>query len=159
MGLAKSLPRIREFNTKPPTVWDWNLMAQKVNRLSDNEGVSSSIETTSTAASLDLTKFQFGMTYAGGLVTVNAGTVYHGIRAGAYIAETEVTITEDEQYVWVNYDFTTKTASIPSPSTAEPISDSTNFRVWLYKFRFNGSAITDYVIGHVGNIYIPGTFQ
>jgi hypothetical protein len=48
MSLAKSLPRVREFNTKPPTVYDWNLVAQKVNRLADNEGTGGTSTSTTT---------------------------------------------------------------------------------------------------------------
>jgi hypothetical protein len=93
-------------------------------------------------------------------IVIYAGEVHHGARAVIEVAETKVVLTEDYQYVWVEYVMGSGVATIGGPSTARPVTtdaDST-FREWLYLFRLQtGTASLD-SIGHMGNIIIPGAF-
>ena len=109
--------------------------------------------------SFDTSKFAFGFTISGVVVTVKAGDVYHGKRTNYYnVPDTNVTITADYQYIWVEYPFGQGYAQIAGPSTVKPATDATTFRCWLHQFRKQAGVVTLHRIGHLGNIEIPGVY-
>jgi len=92
-------------------------------------------------------------------VTVKAGGVYHGKRTLWYNSpDTNITITADYQYVWVEYTIGGGSAQIKGPSTILPLTDATYYRCWLHQFRYQNSVVSLYRIGHLGNIELPGVF-
>jgi len=93
-------------------------------------------------------------------VLIYSGEAQHGVRAIIDVVDTKIVITEDLQYVWVEYVLGSGTAIITGPSTSRPVStaaDST-FRQWLYLFGLSGGVASLVRVGHFGNVVIPGAF-
>jgi len=105
----------------------------------------------------DYRDYCLGCWISGTVVNVNAGWIHHGVREPVAVAADTVTLTEDHQYVWVEYTFA-GSASIAGPSTVMPVSEEKTYRCWLAQFRLRDARAYVEQIGHVGNIEIPGAF-
>ena len=83
-------------------------------------------------AGIDWDKIAFGSTLSGNVATIYAGNLrQHGILNVA-VSETNVTLTGDPEYVYVNHTRGSSTASILH-SSSEPVSNSTTLKVPLVK--------------------------
>jgi hypothetical protein len=115
-------------------------------------------------ADMSYSDWAFGFSISGAVVTVTAGEIHHGSRTVIDVAQTNITITADYQYVWVEYTFGAAAggyppaAVIPAPQPSRPVSDETTFRCWLHQFRAINGVVSLYRIGHLGNIELPGSF-
>ena len=113
-----------------------------------------------TSSAVDYSDFTFGFSISGKVVTVKAGGVYHGKRTLWYnCPDTNITITADYQYVWVEYTIGGGSAQIKGPSTILPLTDATYYRCWLHQFRYQNGVVSLYRIGHLGNIELPGVYS
>lgn len=96
-------------------------------------------------------------------VTINPGYWERGKRGVVAVAETTVTITADQQWVWTRYDLAADTATIPTPSITYPVNDD-NYVHWpLARFYFDGTKASldpdnGGYVAHVGNIVCPGIY-
>ena len=106
---------------------------------------------------MDYSDFAFGFSVSGAVVTITAGEIHHGTRAVVTVASVVKTITQDLQYIWVEYTFG-GSAVIAAPSTTRPVSTETVMKVWLGRFNLTDSTASLNRIGHIGNIEIPGAF-
>jgi hypothetical protein len=97
------------------------------------------------------------------VVRIFPGEVHHGARTPVSSSATDKTITEDGQYVWVEYTFG-ESVTIGGPSTTLPVTTEgdSKYKVWLYQFALVTKDDESFVrlnkIGHMGNIYIPSAF-
>ncbi len=93
-------------------------------------------------------------------IRICAGEIHHGARAIIDVAQTDIVITQDHQYVWVAYPLGSGAATIAGPSTSRPVSTGADgvIREWLYLFRLVAGVASHERTGHVGNIIIPGAF-
>ena len=109
------------------------------------------------ASTMSYSDWAFGFSISGAVVTVNSGEIHHGTRAVVTCAGGDKEITDDLQYLWVEYTFGS-TATLMGPSTTRPVSTETVMKVWIALFNFADSVATLNQIGHLGNIEIPGAF-
>lgn len=106
----------------------------------------------------------FGYTIAGDQVTFNTGKIMRGERPPAIVYSTTRQITEDYQFVAVEYNFDSRTAQIGAPTTDEPRSARPWFRHWLFQFgwkELEGGTVKVWrrAVGWCGgNIPLPGTW-
>lgn len=107
---------------------------------------------------LDPSDFAFGYSISGTTVTIMAGDVYRGTRAAYEVAETNVTITADHQYVplYVYLTLTEAWAEVFSPTVVKPQPSTGIWAIWLHKFRLQNGVVSRERIGHLGNLYLPG---
>lgn len=93
-------------------------------------------------------------------VRIYAGEVHHGARNIIDVAQTDKVLTDDHQYLWVEYPLGSGAATIAGPSTARPKTTDADgiFRDWLFQFRLIAGVASLEKIGHLGNILIPGAF-
>lgn len=108
---------------------------------------------------LDLSKFVGGMSYSGLEVTLKAGRMQHGVRGYISAGSTTKTLpaAAGDYYLWLEYEVGGAVAWA-GPSADEPVNDDTHFRMWCYKFTVADGAISDYLVGCVGIVSIPGMF-
>jgi hypothetical protein len=112
---------------------------------------------------MDFSYFAFGFSIAGAVVTFQPGEIHHGTRAVITVGTVNKTITADLQYVWIEYTFG-GSAVFAGPSTTMPVSTETVMKVWLACFNWVAGTppasdiVTVNLVGHIGNIEIPGAF-
>ena len=88
-------------------------------------------------------------------IEITSGSVNRGKRAPVIVNSTKKIITEDGQYVWMEYNLSTEVAIIADPSLAAPATDATTYRKLLYQFNLvNGVASLEYV--GLTEIELPG---
>ena len=103
--------------------------------------------------------FRFGISVLGAVVTIHPGSVQVGTNAFVDIAEQTRTITQDAQYIAVEYTDATKTAVVGNPTTSKPVSTPTVFKQWLCRFSFaSGLAAIDQIGWSGGDIIIPARY-
>ena len=104
-------------------------------------------------------QMSFGCTCTGAddVVTVQAGKVRHGIRTAISVAGDDITITDDQTWLWIEHVYGSGAATIES-DTSEPQDDSTTHRrpLCLVSFADSIATIDDGNRFHVGDIFIPG---
>jgi len=110
-----------------------------------------------TGGGMDYSDFAFGFSIAGAVVTFQPGEIHHGTRAVITVGTVNKTITANLQYVWIEYTFG-GSAVFAGPSTTMPVSTETVMKVWLACFNFADGVATVNLVGHIGNIEIPGAF-
>lgn len=119
-------------------------------------------ETTTVSEGLGVLRyFAFAPTSINGAtVRFNGGSVQCGVRDRATVADTDIELAADYQYVGIEYDFADNKVAFIGPFTAVTMfcSDAEKFRLWLAQFRLEDGSAALYRIGHVGNIELPGTF-
>jgi hypothetical protein len=110
-------------------------------------------------AGLDLSKFCFGFTISGAVVTIKAGDWSLGESDDAELSDTPVTISVDHQYVGLEVNTVAKTIKVIGPSTNKAFfkPEKNVFRTWLHQFRFNGTSAS-FERTHLGSIHMPGRF-
>jgi len=108
---------------------------------------------------IDFSYFAFGFSIAGAVVTFQPGEIHHGTRAVITVGTVDKTITADLQYVWIEYTFG-GSAVFAGPSVTMPVSTETVMKVWLACFNYDTESekATVNLVGHIGNIEIPGAF-
>jgi hypothetical protein len=96
---------------------------------------------------------------SGATVYLNGGEVQWGVQAPIELADAEVEITADYQYLGVAFNGTALTLLAPSTDKAAFRSDASVWRTWLYQFRLINARARLYRIGRLaGNIEIPAWF-
>jgi len=113
--------------------------------------------TGASSSTMSYSDWAFGFSISGAVVTVMSGEVHPKKQVPIIIAQKDVTITADHQYIWVEH-VLESAAIIQGPSTDRPVSDDIMFRVWLHQFRFIDGVASIEKIGHLGNIYIFGNY-
>ena len=105
-------------------------------------------------------KLCFGFRLEGANALINDGMVQIGDKVPVWVGgERSRTITENEQFVAVEYDFEAGTTSIGAPTTEEPKSDGTHWRFWLFQFSLDSGGNAVLVqIGHMGNVLVPAMY-
>lgn len=78
----------------------------------------------------------------GATVTIAAGEFEIGAATPLATAKQTFTITADAQYIGLQYDPSTASLSLISPTTSKPVSADGMFRTWLYFFEFSSSTAT-----------------
>lgn len=119
-------------------------------------GVFIQMAASSGTSSIDMSKFTFGYTVSGAVVTVNAGYIKRGKSIAYLLAGDDITITADGQWIAVEYVFATNTPNFALTPTY-PIPDSTAYRWALHKWTLSGGAASINMIHHVGDLDLPGT--
>jgi hypothetical protein len=107
---------------------------------------------------LDVSKFCFGFTIAANVVSFKSGDVNHATRDPIVVPDTDVTITTDHQYAWVEYTNGSGVAAFHAPNVNKPKSDEDVYRCWIAQFRLDYGVATLERIGHLGNIELPGMY-
>jgi hypothetical protein len=113
---------------------------------------------TGASSTMSYSDWAFGFSISGAVVTVNAGYVFHGMRAAITVTGTDVTIVADNTYIIVN------TASggggIIISSLVFPQNTAEQLYFLLYKVTLtNGIAsVEPGNIHHLGSIFVPGVF-
>jgi hypothetical protein len=105
---------------------------------------------------LDLSKVAFDCTLSGAVVTVNTGRVSHGSRAIITVAGSDITITEDQTWIWVSYIYGAS-ATIESGLT-EPRDTETTHNRALSLWALSDGVVSLERICHMGDVVIPGAF-
>jgi hypothetical protein len=111
---------------------------------------------------MDYSKFAFGFTISGAVVTVNSGKVRHGTRTPVTAAGTDITIAADNTWIFVAYTYGS-TATITS-STSEPVDTEEVHNHALYLVTLTGTppsasaSVGEGNIRSLGDIFIPGSF-
>lgn len=107
-------------------------------------------------SSLNLSKFAFGYSIAGNVVTVSAGKVRHGVRDAVAVGSGDITISLDHTWIYVSYTYG-GSAALES-GTTEPASTESILQVPLHKWRLVEGMASIEQICHLGDIIIPGAF-
>lgn len=91
--------------------------------------------------------------------TVRAGSIWVGENVAATLATSNRTITEDEQYLWLEYAFISRSFTLASPSTVLPESQGNVYVHPLAKFSLiDGVATISEYLWLGGDIHLPGTW-
>lgn len=109
------------------------------------------------AGGVDFTQFSFGCSVNGATVTVQAGKVRHGTHEPIEVASADVTITVDQTWIWIEYEYGSGVATIES-GTTEPQDDVATHKHALSLWGFADDVATLEHTYHVGDIFIPGVF-
>lgn len=121
--------------------------------------VSGKSRPTSAGAGIPWDKLCLGHTISGARVTIIGGEVQWGDNDPVVMGDTEVTITETEQYIGVQFDGTDLTVIGPNTDKTVFQSTSTVWRTWLYQFSFTDDKASLLKIGRMaGNVEIPAWF-
>jgi hypothetical protein len=107
----------------------------------------------------------FGFSISGAVVTVNAGKVRQGIRAAVTASQTNITISADQTWIYVEYElggafgggFDGWSATITSHLT-EPQTNATTLKYPLHLWGVSAGIVSLSKILHLGDIVIPGVF-
>ncbi len=95
----------------------------------------------------------------GAKVTIKGGDLLLADNTPVTVADIDLTIGNDHEYVSVKYTWATAAFAFESPTTTKPVSDSAAFKVWLHRFRLINGAASWEETGHDGNIIIPAAFR
>jgi hypothetical protein len=92
-------------------------------------------------------------------ITITAGYLFHGQAPVITIAARTITITDDQTYIYVEYQMGSQTAAVDS-SLVFPQNTSDKIRWLLYKVTLNSGVayVASGNIYHIGNIYMPSTY-
>ena len=109
-------------------------------------------------SAMDYSDFAFGFSISGAVVTVNAGKVRHGTRTAVSVATDDITIGDDQTWIFVAFTYGS-TGTITS-STSEPVDTKTvhNHALYLVTLTDSVASVESGDIKHLGDIFIPGAF-
>ena len=109
-------------------------------------------------SAMDYSDFAFGFSISGAVVTVNAGKVRHGTRTAVSVATDDITIGDDQTWIFVAFTYGS-TGTITS-STSEPVDTQTvhNHVLYLVTLTDSVASVESGDIKHLGDIFIPGAF-
>jgi hypothetical protein len=99
-----------------------------------------------------------GFTISGATVTIVEPELQIGDTTPYTLADTDVTITSDYQYVGLSFTWATSTLAITSPNTTKPVPSGTVYKKWLYLFRFDGSRASLHRAANLGVVTIPAMY-
>jgi hypothetical protein len=92
-------------------------------------------------------------------VRVYPGEIQIADNTPVTLAQTDVSITADDSYVYLRYAYATGALTV-QVDTAKPVSDKDYFKKWLCRVGLTGSSATIEEYGHLGgNITIPAIFK
>lgn len=96
----------------------------------------------------------------GNTVTINGGEVQWGVHVPATLDEEDFSITANNQYIGIQFNFSTNVLTWINPTTNrnQCLSDETYFRTWLVKIAYIDSIATIANVGWQNNILIPSVF-
>lgn len=116
------------------------------------------IEGTPTS-SMDFSQFCFGFTISGAKVTIIGGPWPIGEPVPLVLADTEVAISQDLQYVGLEVDTLAKTIQVIGPAVTESLfyPESKKFRCWLHQFNYRAGAVS-LKRTRLGSLFMPSTF-
>ena len=104
----------------------------------------------------------WALTFLGdGEVRIGTGEIHDGTLPIVDVAQADIAVTADHQYVWVEYILGGDgEATLAGPSTVRPeSSDADNtYRTWLYLFRLVAGVVSVEKRGHRGTIELPGNY-
>jgi hypothetical protein len=108
----------------------------------------------------DFSQFCFGFKISGTTVTIIGGDWPIGEPLPLELADTDVQISQDGQYVGLEVDTINKTIKVIGPSTSKAFfaPDAKVFRTWLHRFHFSGGTASFYAPTHLGSLFMPSTF-
>jgi hypothetical protein len=111
------------------------------------------------ANGIDFSSFCFGFSISGAKVTIIGGPWPIGEPVPLVLADTEVTISQDLQYVGLEISTTAKTIQVIGPSVTESLfyPDAQKFRCWLHQFNYRAGAIS-LKRTRLGSLFMPSTF-
>jgi hypothetical protein len=117
-----------------------------------------SIGSGGTGTSASYSDYEFGFTTpTTATVTVNAGELQDSALAVKTVASAAIEVTGlTTFFIYVQYIF--GGTPVILGSTTRPTIDATTIRIILHTWTLVGGVATLSKIGHLGNIYIPGTF-
>jgi len=105
----------------------------------------------------DYSVFAFGFSISGAVVTVKAGKVRHGKQMPIVVAQTAITINEDQTWIYCVYVMGSGVATIAS-SLTEPIPTPTTLKYPLHLWGVATGAVSVKSILHLGDVILPGNF-
>lgn len=105
---------------------------------------------------MDWSQVAFGYSLSGNKVTVTTGAIRHGTRAAITIAETEITISADNTWIYVEYTIGTSASLVSETDT--PANTESVLAVPLHLWRLTSGIASIGRICHIGDIIIPGIF-
>jgi hypothetical protein len=111
------------------------------------------------SAGISFSKFCFGFSISGAKVTIIGGPWPIGEPAPLVLEDTEVTISQDLQYVGLEVNTIAKTIQVIGPSVTESLfyPDAQKFRCWLHLFNFSAGAAS-LKRTRLGSLFMPSTF-
>ena len=115
-------------------------------------------ETSVETSDMDYSDFAFGFSISGAVVTVNAGKVRHGTRTAVSVAGDDITINDDQTWIFVAYTY--GSIGTLTSSTDEPVDTETahNHALYLVTLTDSVASVETGDIKHLGDIFIPGAF-
>lgn len=93
--------------------------------------------------------------------TIRAGRVRTGVNAYVSVAETQVVLSNDPEYVCVRYKWADGTASVVAAGSTDPLSNEEYYYESYFKFEQNSNGkyiISTPGIFRFGDLVIPGAF-
>jgi hypothetical protein len=111
------------------------------------------------SAGISFSKFCFGFRKSGTTVTIVGGDWPIGEAAPLELPDTDVTISQDGQYVGLEVDTIAKTITVIGPSVNKAFfnPDAQKFRCWLHQFNFSGGTVS-LKRTRLGSLFMPATF-
>jgi hypothetical protein len=110
-------------------------------------------------SSMDFSQFCFGFEIDEAVVTIKGGDWPIGEPVPLELADTDVTISQDLQYVGLEVDTINKTIAVIGPSVTKSFfyPDGNKFRCWLHQFNFSGGAVS-LKRTRLGSLFMPSSF-
>jgi hypothetical protein len=110
-------------------------------------------------SSMDFSQFCFGFSISGATVTIIGGDWPIGNNAPLELEDTDITISQDLQYVGLEVDTIAKTIMVIGPSTSKAVfnPDGMKFRTWLHLFNYSAGSIS-LKKTKLGSLIMPSTF-
>lgn len=112
------------------------------------------------AIGIDFSSFCFGFRISGAKVTIIGGDWPIGEADPLELADTDVTISQEGQYVGLQVDTVAKTIEVIGPSVNKAFfkPDGQKFRTWLHRFHFINGKASFWPPSKLGSLFMPSTF-
>ena len=146
---------------------NFNRMVDYVGRLANMSSPNMTIDSSptgyvlkmkpSSTSTMSYSDWAFGFSISGAVVTVTTGKVYQGIRAAVTVAQTNVTISADQTYIYVQFAFGGTSATVLG-NTVLPPTNATTLIYPLHLWGVSAGTVSIARILHLGDIIIPGNF-
>jgi hypothetical protein len=133
----------------------WENLAVHNGHVDWSSGIPTIVVDQASSGGVDFTQFAFGCSVSEATVTVQAGKVRHGTEEPIEVESVDVTITADQTWVWIEYEYGSGVATIES-GTTEPQDDVATHKHALSLWGFADDVATLEHTCHVGDIFIPG---